>query len=33
LGEVPDDIEKASIQAIEQITEQLKSLLPQINEE
>jgi nanoRNase/pAp phosphatase (c-di-AMP/oligoRNAs hydrolase) len=33
LGGVPDDIEKASIQAIEQITEQLKLLLPQINEE
>jgi nanoRNase/pAp phosphatase (c-di-AMP/oligoRNAs hydrolase) len=33
LGEVPDDLEKASLQAIEQITEQFKSLLPPIKEE
>jgi hypothetical protein len=33
LEEVQDDLEKASLQAIEQITEQFKSLLPPMKEE
>jgi nanoRNase/pAp phosphatase (c-di-AMP/oligoRNAs hydrolase) len=33
LGEAPDDLEHASSQALEQITEQLKTILPQISEE
>ena len=33
LGDVPEDLDQASINALEQMTEELKSLLPKINEE